>query len=255
MEFNVTIDELIGKNNKLIKDDKGRHLYTVNILVKLHILSQQKGILALKEEIERKEIYVSEFIKIAVNLVIKGLSPNQISEILDNYVEAESYQGKDLLESRLIKEGILCIQSGSDINYMVELLCSLLGLEFRKQYFSTRNLGNLDNLDNFYKNIESKYCNIQYMTDETSLLEDCVYLDEKILQKAITNIDNSTLITALKGASGNVINCVLNKLSVELAYFISEDLSNNIAKISDIIDAQKKVIETINNIEKSILSE
>ncbi|BCN30899.1 nucleoside hydrolase [Anaeromicropila herbilytica] len=237
MTYNTVIN---GKSYDSNNTDKTDCLLLARKLLEMYEISRKQGILAIVDE-ARTSKYQSKLLNIAIHLMTSGLSIEQIDEILERYAIADNYVGNKLLESQLIREGVACILDGADFNYMKELLCSYFGVNMRDRFLEFCNLD--ENI--IFDNIISRYKDKEVLSNMTNLLEECLELDDRIYHEALIHIDNKTLCSALKGASGEVIRRLLSVLSPNLTYFISEDIENNDDNIDTIIMSQKEVRNAI----------
>jgi len=99
-------------------------------LVKAYEQARQKGILALRQfDFESEQL--QQMMELTFELLLnKELHPQQIYEILQNY--GEDFEDKTM--HKLIVNGIMCIIAGDPVNYVVELLASILGLKNREEF-------------------------------------------------------------------------------------------------------------------------
>mgnify|MGYP003247902094 FL=1 len=73
------------------------------------------------------------------------------------------------------------------------------------------------------------------------VFEDILSLDDRAIQRVLRDVDNSDLALALKGATEEVQNVILNNLSKRLAVMIKEDME----------EAQQKIVNIIRKLEDS----
>lgn len=129
------LKDFFGKTTySFSKEDKERSLDTVHRMIALTNLTRTYGIEALAEEMEQEG---NSFLRISVNLLLDGVDPVSVRQILQNLVWAGQYRGHDLLNRLLIAEGILSIQYGESPRMLAMKLSSMLG----ENYFFTEARG------------------------------------------------------------------------------------------------------------------
>ena len=84
------------------------------------------------------------------------------------------------------------------------------------------------------------------------VLEDILSLDDRAIQRVLRDVDNSDLALALKGATEEVQNIILNNLSSRLAVMIKEDMEfMGPVRMKDVEEAQQKIVNIIRKLEDS----
>ena len=84
------------------------------------------------------------------------------------------------------------------------------------------------------------------------VFEDILLLDDRAIQHVLRDVDNSDLALALKGATEEVQNVILNNLSKRLAVMIKEDMEYmGPVRMKDVEDAQQKIVNIIRKLEDS----
>ena len=81
------------------------------------------------------------------------------------------------------------------------------------------------------------------------VFEDILSLDDRAIQRVLRDVDNSDLALALKGATEEVQNIILNNLSSRLAVMIKEDMGP--VRMKDVEEAQQKIVNIIRKLEDS----
>ncbi len=83
------------------------------------------------------------------------------------------------------------------------------------------------------------------------VFEDLLKLDDRSIRTILKEVKNEDLILALKGASEELRNKIFNNLSSRAAEMIKEDLeAMGPVKLSDVEEAQQKIILVVRNLEK-----
>ena len=84
------------------------------------------------------------------------------------------------------------------------------------------------------------------------VFEDILSLDDRAIQRVLRDVDNSDLALALKGATEEVQNVILNNLSKRLAVMIKEDIEYmGPVRMKDVEEAQQKIVNIIRKLEDS----
>ena len=84
------------------------------------------------------------------------------------------------------------------------------------------------------------------------VFEDILSLDNRAIQRVLRDVDNHDLALALKGATEDVQNVILNNLSTRLASLINDDMEYmGPVRIKDVEDAQQKIVNIIRKLEDS----
>ena len=84
------------------------------------------------------------------------------------------------------------------------------------------------------------------------VFEDILSLDDRAIQRVLRDVDNSDLALALKGATEEVQNVILNNLSKRLAVMIKEDMEYmGPVRMKDVEEALQKIVNIIRKLEDS----
>ena len=84
------------------------------------------------------------------------------------------------------------------------------------------------------------------------VFEDILSLDDRAIQRVLRDVDNSDLALALKDATEEVQNVILNNLSKRLAVMIKEDMEYmGPVRMKDVEEAQQKIVNIIRKLEDS----
>ena len=84
----------------------------------------------------------------------------------------------------------------------------------------------------------------QKIIDEMFLFENLVDVDDKSIQRLIKEVDNETLIIAMKGATELLREKILSNMSQRAASILREDLQNRPpVRLSQVESEQKKILE------------
>lgn len=227
-------------------DDKNEALNTLDKVLELSEKAKCSGLLSLEQEIDIVEL---DIFKKSIQMLIEGMAPESLREILMNYILCSGYKGKELLIRILIIEGILAIQQGIHTLVLREKLSSYFGEAFISEiekHFGLDRDSQFVKIDtSIFKN-QDKPC----LSKETSLLEEPLgRIDNRSLQRLLREIDIVTLITAISGASGKTYTKVLNNISKKLAVIIIDETGQAATPIiSEIIECQKQILEIMHGL-------
>ena len=182
-------------------------------------------------------------------MLIDGIEPESLRDILMNYSLCGGYKGKELLIRILIIEGILAIQQGVHTLILREKLSSFLGEDFIdgiQKHFGLDSESQLKKIDTFVIKNQDK----PPFTKETSLLEEPLgRMDNRSLQRLLREIDAVTLVTAISGVSGKTQTKVLRNVSKKLAVELIDEMETLAIPItSEIADSQKRVLEIMHSL-------
>jgi len=90
-------------------------------------LAREKGTDALKEKARQES---SVFLKNAFVLIVNGVNPELVKDVLSVMISSVGYTGSALLERMIMSEGALSIQAGDDPRIIKIKLACLLGEDF-----------------------------------------------------------------------------------------------------------------------------
>lgn len=227
-------------------DDKKEALSILDKLLELSAKAKRSGLLSLEPEIDMVK---PEFFKKSIQLLIDGIEPESIREILLNYALCGNSRGKDLLIRILILEGILAIQQGIQPLVLREKLSSFFGDDFTgeiNKHFGLDSESRLKKIDAFIVKTQSN----PSPSRETSLLEEPLgRMDNRSLQRLLREIDTVVLVTAISGASGKLQAKVLKNVSKKLAVTVIDQIERIGTPIfSEIAESQKRILEILHNL-------
>lgn len=228
------------------RDDKNEVLSTLDKILELSEKAKNSGLLSLEPEMDKVQ---PEFFKKSIQMLIDGIEPESLKRTLLNYALCSGYKGKELLARILIIEGILAIQQGVNTIIIRENLSSFFGEDFIgeiQKHFGLDSESLVAKIESF---ILKNYDNPVH-SKETSLLEEPLNrMDGRSLQRLLREIDLYTLVSAVKGSSGEIQSRVLKYVSKKTAVMlISEIETMDIPTVSDIAESQKQVLETMNSL-------
>ena len=84
------------------------------------------------------------------------------------------------------------------------------------------------------------------------VFEDILLLDDKSIQRVLTEVDNNELALSLKGANEEVQNAIFRNLSKRLAEMIKEDMEfMGPVRMKDVEESQQKIVNIIRKLEET----
>ncbi len=228
--------------------DKKEALSILDKILELSDKAKCSGLLSLEQEIDAVQ---PEIFKKSIQMLIDGIEPESLREILMNYTLCGGYKGKELLIRIVIIEGILAIQQGVQPLILQEKLSSFFGEDFIcdiQKHFGLDSESQLKKIDTFIIKNQGK----PVFSKETSLLEDpLARMDNRSLQRLLRDIDAVTLTIAISGASGKTQAKTLKNVSRKMAVMLIDEIENlGTHNTSEITDYQKRILETMHNLRK-----
>jgi hypothetical protein len=228
--------------------NKKEVLETLDKVLELSEKVKCSGLLSLEQEIDAVQ---PEIFKKSIQMLIDGIEPEALREILMNYTLCSGYKGKALLIRMVIIEGILAIQQGVHTLILREKLSSFFGEDFIddiQKHFGLDSESQLKKIDAFIIKNQDKPC----FSKGTSLLEDpVVRMDNRSLQRLIRDIDAVNLAIAISGSSGKTQAKILRNVSRKMSVTLIDEMETLGTPItSEITDSQKRVLETMHNLRK-----
>ncbi|MDF2520338.1 MAG: AraC family transcriptional regulator [Clostridia bacterium] len=220
--------------------EKQECLKLMDVIISLSKKAHMRGLLSLESEISDRFPFL---LRKGIDLMLYGMEPLVLQEVLDTYISAGNYSGKELLSRLLIRNGILSIQMGEYPWVIREKLSSYFGEEFSDEvskYFGC----DPQSLENKLSEFVSRIQNLKPYSEATSLLESIFEkLDSRSIQRCLREIDIMKLAIGMKGASGKTQNIILEGLSRQSLSILIElsELIQDI-QIPQIVDAQNNIV-------------
>ena len=114
---------------KFSDEEKQKCLPTALRMVNLAYMAESHGILALKNEVTAED---TPFMKMGVDLILEGLTPDVIEKILQLSILSDEYAKTDLLDRLLILQGLTAIAGG----YRPFVTAHIIGAVLGEKYIS-----------------------------------------------------------------------------------------------------------------------
>jgi AraC-type DNA-binding domain-containing proteins len=227
-------------------DEKSEVLCTLDKVLELAEKARHSGLLSLESSIDEVQ---PEFFKKSIQLLIDGIEPESIKNILLNYALCGGYKGKELLMRIIILEGIIDIQQGAHPMVIREKLSSFFGEDYIgaiQKHFGLDSESQRKKIESFLFRNKDK----TVTSKDTNLLEEpLARMDSRSLQRLLREVDAYTLVIAISGSSGSTQDRVLRHVSKKRTIsLINEIETKELPLVSDIIESQRQILETMINL-------
>jgi len=202
-------DWRFSQKSKCSNQEKRECLSLVSELIALSKVARRNGLLSLVPYAEENASFL---LRKGLQLVVDGVNPQVTREVLESYILAGDYSGKELLERCIVLEGVAAIQKGLHPKVAKEFLLSFLGEEsytiFEKE-FDDRNR---NTLEMYLQKLEDTTANKESGLD-TIILK----LNNDEIEKFLMEINTGDLAKALKSLGGKAQIRLFNNLSQKAA--------------------------------------
>lgn len=239
----------MGMNFRIISEiiqcsveDRIACISTLDMIIETSKKAHSKGLLALEEEVNLQQ---NKLFQKGIELLLYGIEPFELRNILENYITVGNYSGKELLERILIVEGILAIQQGDYPWVIREKLISYFGedcLDNLKAHFDLTKSTKMK-LENHMASIKEN----QTLSDATESLEkELKKMSARSVQRLLREIDLVVLSTGLVGFSREVQTKIFEGLSKMAQSNVLDfiELQEKIGS-AQMVDAQSIIANTI----------
>ncbi|BCN29117.1 helix-turn-helix domain-containing protein [Anaeromicropila herbilytica] len=262
--FEVSVDDMLGRTDMMEShgkiraqsyDEKVAMLDIARYLLELKTVSEFLKGDELQREIIKKH-YEDQHLNFAVEFMIKAyqmkLDSDEVYEILMNY--SKNLNRNENIKFRMIAKGIYCIMEKKSAYYTEEVLCSYLGYDMRKMFYECCKDERYETLIT-KQEIRYKYMKQTCYSKNTDLLEFFVKIENRMIQLILRNLDQDTLVNALKGVSGDVLLRFMDNLSEKMIFYIAKDLELWNGTEADILEAERNVLQIYQRINSSLAEE
>lgn len=244
--FQITVDELLGRKKRKITDIQFENVWEANrYYVALELIECCKnarnfGLLAVEEQLKGKEESIYSFLKFAVHFLLDGfykqITPIDCKPYLERYAEAE----KDSRTAEMICEVIVLIFSGENEETVKEVVSSFLGRKYAGLILKKSQLTRDEQIE--------KIAVMETRVEDVGGLDSLLNTDDYHIQMMLRQMENDEFLQALAGTSKEIRIRLLQNLSDRLIGVIAETLQNVQGNVDDIREAQRKMINIINDI-------
>ncbi|MCH4887870.1 hypothetical protein EZV73_09815 [Acidaminobacter sp. JC074] len=130
------IDKIIRKINEAADLDVLNELVVViNVMISLHEIGKNEGLLALEEALYKpniKSLECYDFLEEAVMMIVDGFDPIEVDECLHYLMHSSAKEEEDYLIYHIISTSVLKIQKGCNTRILKKSLVSHISFDNRK---------------------------------------------------------------------------------------------------------------------------
>jgi hypothetical protein len=233
-----------GQKSKSSDAEKRQCMNLVHDLINLSIIARRDGLLSLIQVAEETHSFL---LKKGLQLVVDGVAPKLVRDVMESYIISGNYEGKELLERCLILEGVGAIQQGLHPKVTKELLLSFLGENsceiYQKEFESERK----DSLESYLKSIEDKTPSSSHGPELDQFI---LKLSNDAIEKFLMEINTGDLAKSLKGMGGRAQIRIFNKLSEKAAQALRDSIEDlHSLTASELAAAQQMALEIISDLQ------
>jgi len=237
-------DWYFGQKSKSSDAEKRQCMHLVHDLIDLSMMARRNGLLSLIQVAEETHSFL---LKKGLQLIVDGVAPQLVRNVLESYIVSGDYEGKELLERCLVLEGVAAIQQGLHPKVTKELLLSFLGeysYEIYQKEFESERKGSLKS---YLKSIEDTTPS----SSRGSKLDQIILkLSNDAIEKFLMEINTGDLAKSLKGMGGRAQIRIFNKLSKKAARALRDTIEDlNSLNASELATAQQMALEIISDLQ------
>jgi hypothetical protein len=222
-----------SQKSKCSDREKQQCMKLVADLVNLSVMARRNGLLSLIQIAEQKSSFL---LSKGLQLVVDGVNPQVVRDVMENYILSGDYAGIDLLERCIILEGVSAIQQGFHPKVTKEFLLSFLGEDNYEIYQKEYEGGNRESLELYLKEIED----IPAFSAKGSKLDRFILdLNDEAIERFLMEINTNDLAKLLKGMGGQAQIRIFNNLSKKAAYGLKDTLED----LDSIDDAELSAVQ------------
>ncbi len=223
--------------------DKRQCLGMVAEVISLAKKARNLGLMSLVDYIEQCPNY---FLKKGLELIVDGEKPQAVREILELYILAGGYRGKELLERCVILEGLMGIQNGLSPKRLTELLVAFFGEEGARLYAAEFTDTSPGDMESFLMGLERATPSPDRPDGLNAALD---RLNDEDIQHCLREIGTLDLAKVFKGFSPNIQRRVFNNLPQRGATFLREVIERMEAVApSDAAEAQERIAAILSDL-------
>lgn len=242
MEYNWRFSQ----KSKCGDEQKRECLKLVSELIDLSKIARRNGLLSLVPYAEKSTSFL---LRKGLQLVVDGVNPQVTREVLESYILAGDYSGKELLERCIILEGVASIQKGLHPKVAKEFLLSFLGEESYAVFEKEFEDGRKNSLEMYLQKIED----VPASSSKGSQLDQIILkLNNDEIEKFLMEINTGDLAKAIKGLGGQTQIRLFNNLSQKAANALMEifdDLDS--LDESEMEEAQETALDILSDLDRT----
>jgi len=233
-----------GQKSKSSDAEKRQCMNLVHDLINLSIIARRDGLLSLIQVAEETHSFL---LKKGLQLVVDGVAPKLVRDVMESYIISGNYEGKELLERCLILEGVAAIQQGLHPKVTKELLLSFLGENSCEIYQTEFESERKDSLESYLNSIEDKTPSSSHGPELDQLI---LKLSNDAIEKFLMEINTGDLAKSLKGMGGRAQIRIFNKLSEKAAQALKDSIEDlHSLTASELAAAQQMALEIISDLQ------
>jgi hypothetical protein len=221
-------------------EEKKECMKLISDLIRLSIMARRNGLLSLIQVAEQSPFFL---LNKGLQLVVDGVAPQVVRKVLENYILAGDYTGRELLERCIILEGVSAIQQGFHPKVTKEYLLSFLGEDCYDVYQNEFEDSKRDSLKSYLKKIGDKTASSDL---GTKLDRAILKLGNDAIEQFLMIINTGDLAKSMKSMGGRAQVRVFNSLSDKAADALKdtvEDLQS--VDESELASAQEAALDII----------
>jgi hypothetical protein len=237
-------DWRFSQKSKCSDSEKLQCMKLVSDLVNLSIMARRNGLLSLIQVAEQSSSFL---LNKGLQLVVDGVTPQVVRNVMESYIISGDFTGKDLLERCIILEGVTAIQQGLHPKVTKEFLLSFLGEENFQIYQNEYEEGSQDSLKSYLKRIEDTPASSAKGIKLDQLI---LKLTDDAIDKLLMEINTGDLAKSLNGMGGQAQSRIFNHLSKKAAYALKdtfEDLDS--IDEEELAEVQEMVLDIISDLQ------
>jgi len=224
-----------SQKSKCSDREKQQCMKLVADLVNLSVMARRNGLLSLIQVAEQRSSFL---LSKGLQLVVDGVNPEVVRDVMENYIIAGDYAGKDLLERCIILEGVSAIQQGFHPKVTKEFLLSFLGENNHEIYQKEYEEGSRDSLELYLKEIEDTPAS---SAKGSKLDQFILNLTDDAVERFLMEINTDDLAKLLTGMGGQAQIRIFDNLSQKAAY----GLKNTLEDLDSIDDAELAAVQDV----------
>ena len=235
------LEELRNKCNEISLIEKDTNMVSKVIeayerILKFADTARKEGLLELEEIATRLDMNDDTqgfFCKI-IALVVDGTEPTNVLKIAANRYVTMNPQGFQGLMYLMYIEGGLMIQAGENLFIIKEMLKSMLPKVVTDELFRRECENALPDAlveTELEQNMVQELCKDEIEIDEkdhsivSETAKALIMLSDKDIQRFLRDVDNSSLIVAMKGLPGKARARIFNNMSERLAVMLANNMA------------------------------
>lgn len=236
-------DWRFSRKSKCSDREKHQSMELVADLVKLSKLARRNGLLSLIQVAEQNPNFL---LNKGLQLVVDGVNPQVVRNIMENYIISGDYEGAELLQRCIIMEGLSAIQQGFHPKVTKELLLSFLGEDNYETYQKKYDGGGRGSLKSYLQEIEDIPASSPKGSELDQLILEC---DSEAIAQLLMEINTRDLAKSIQGMGGKAQIKIFDSLSRKAA----DGLKDTLDELDDIEEAelanvQQSLIDTLTDI-------